>query len=182
MTTRTSTDKPAMGATEYRLYVPAAGSLTHIDDGSAIVGEPEGDRIGVDFEGNRYGACNMQTFEDRITHAAGRRAYRYPTTARASYPADALIEVGTVRYDELMRSWIISDITDRQALQAWSPEQHVVGGSEELKSRAAGIRYSGFSPSEMTTVALKQSSGTPLIDAIFKVAADKDNHGKWIDR
>ena len=181
--TLSSSDNPTtMAATVYRLYVPAAGSNTGIDDGSAIVGEPEIKRIGVDYEGNRYGASNVQTFEEKVAHAAGRRAARYPTTARASYPADSLIEVGSVRYDEVMRSWIICDITDHDALEAWSPGPHIVGGSEELKSRAAGIRYNSFNSSEVTRVAMKQSWGTPLIEAILKVAADKDNLAKRIGR
>jgi hypothetical protein len=163
-----------MAATEYRLYVPAAGATTGIDDGSAIVGEPEGDRIGVDFErgGN---AVNVQTFEEKILHAAGRRAQRYPTIARRSYPASDLVEVDAVRYDGALRRWVIADIYELDTLEAWAPGPHHIGGSPALLSEAAGIGYSQLSSNERLRVATKQMTGSTMRDAILSVLRDKDD-------
>jgi len=87
----------------FRVYVPSNPASTRIDAGSGIVStDPpaatDGGRIAVDYEGNRYGSSSMRTWADRIHHAAGRCATRYPTIARAVLPADALTRVGS--YDD----------------------------------------------------------------------------------
>lgn len=153
----------------YRLYVPAAGSPTTIRPGSAIVGERRGDRIEVDYEGGGR-SSNVVTFEDFVTHAAGRRSQRYPTVARGSFPADALIEVGEVRYDGLLREWIISDLIDGTALRAWAPGDHVVGGSPELKRNACGRLFSRFGSQAHVDYAIARQIGTPVEDAVLAIA------------
>jgi hypothetical protein len=40
-------------------------------------------KVEVYFEGNRYGAANLTTFEERVLCAAGRLTARYPTVAKA---------------------------------------------------------------------------------------------------
>lgn len=158
-----------MDGIEYRLYVPATGARTFIDDGSAIVGERRGDLIDVHFE--RGGADNVRTFEDRITHAAGRRAQDYPTIARGTYPAADLLDVGSVRYDGLMRRWIVSSIDDVDALERWAPGPHEVGGSRALRDEAAGMIYGRLNSSGMTEVAMSSNGGRVTAEAIFAAAA-----------
>lgn len=76
------------------VYLPASSSHPMIDAGSGIVGTPlEGDRVLVDYEGNRYGARNMVVWADRVSHAHGRHQDRYPTVARASLRSTDLVEV-----------------------------------------------------------------------------------------
>ena len=49
----------------------------------------------ISFEGNLYGAINLQGYEQRVEHAAARMITRYPTIAKALVPADDLVAVGT---------------------------------------------------------------------------------------
>lgn len=158
-----------MNETHYRLYVPAPGTRTHVDAGSAIVGERRGDVIDAHYE--RGGASNVQTFEDRILHAAGRRSHRYPTSARSGFPADEMIDVGSVQYDDVLRRWYICDITDAEALEAWAPGPHVIGGSARMREEAAGSLYSRFSSTGIMNVSMEMGAGTAMIDAIIEVAA-----------
>lgn len=124
---------------EYHLYVPAPHMIHDIRRGSAIVGEPMGGHIEIDYEGG--GASNVRTFEDKLHHAAGRRAQRYPTVAREARKPEDLVAVGRARYDEAVRHWVIADIVDAEALEAWAPGPHVIGGSDELTMHAAGLRW-----------------------------------------
>ena len=158
-----------MNGIEYRLYVPAEGARTFIDHASAIVGERRGDQTDVHFE--RGGADNVRTFEDRITHAAGRRSQQYPTVARGTYPAADLVDVGSVRYDSLMRRWVVSSIDDPDALEAWAPGPHEIGGSRALRDEAAGMIYGRLNSSGMTEVAMSSVGGRVTAEAIFAAAA-----------
>lgn len=89
------------------VYVPepdasaeAARTVAHIDRGSGIVGkiiveaDPDESPLLVYYEGNRYGATNMERYAERVMHAAGRMTEDYPTTAQSVVRADALIQVG----------------------------------------------------------------------------------------
>ena len=61
-----------------------------IDPGSGIVAcaiPSEPGRLLVYYEGNRMGACNMNTLEDRTLNAYGRMAKSYPTVAMAMLDA-----------------------------------------------------------------------------------------------
>ena len=98
------------------LYVPAAGAAfgAMVLPGSAIVGSPDGDRIRIDYEGNRYRSANLVTFADRARQAAGRHLERYPTIARAWVAPANLVVVGTYEYPGGPLS-----ITDPAALARW---------------------------------------------------------------
>lgn len=87
----------------------------HIDRASGIVGTPEGDRVVIDFEGNRFGASNIVTFADRVMIAAGRHESRYPTIARLSVEPASVVRVGT--YDGSRK--IAVDFDKLDALAAW---------------------------------------------------------------
>lgn len=126
---------------EMTLYVPAdAANAGDILPRSAIVGDvPGGERIGVDLEGDRY--SGRMSFEDKLQHAAGRRAQGYPTMARRMLPASALKAVGRVAHDPALRAWVIAELDDPAALAAWIAPEEVpaVGGSPDLQRRAAGL-------------------------------------------
>jgi len=158
-----------MHETRYRLYVPAPGVDTHIDAGSAIVGDIRDGMHDVHYE--RGGASNVRTFEERIIHAAGRRAHRYPTVARSLLPATDLVDVGSVAYDPVLRHWFIEEILDEAALEAWTPGPHVVGGSPAMRAESAGRLYSRLNASGMTGVAMEMAAGMPMADAVAAVAA-----------
>jgi hypothetical protein len=83
------------------LYVPRPGSHAEavIAKGSAIVGafedrQYDSNRTLVYYEGNLYGAVNLNTFEERCDCAHGRMAQRYPTIAMASIENEDLVLVG----------------------------------------------------------------------------------------
>lgn len=85
----------------FDVYVPILGSpgARLIEPGSGIVGTIEGNDVTLDYEGGRH-ADNIVTFADRVMHAAGRHAERYPTVARALVPLESAIRVGTYDYHE----------------------------------------------------------------------------------
>lgn len=85
------------------IFIPAPGSSLerHTAPGSAIVGLPmepgaesAGSLVTIDLEGNLYGAMNLRLFRERVLHAWGRQATRYPTAARRAAPAEELIKIG----------------------------------------------------------------------------------------
>lgn len=104
--------------TEFTVFVPAdAGLIPEIAPRSAIV-SPASATGGIRtcwFEGNLYGASNLESFVERCNCAAGRSAYRYPTVAITNLPAQLLRPVATF---DLTRGCITS-IEDAQALAAW---------------------------------------------------------------
>lgn len=98
------------------VYLPIDQAVhDHIDRGSGIVGTPDGARVVIDYEGNRYGASNIVTFADRVMIAAGRHESGYPTIARMSVEPESLIRVGT--YDGARHVALESDYLDHVA--AW---------------------------------------------------------------
>ncbi len=71
----------------------------------------------VYYEGNVYGAENINTFEDKCLLAAGRAKDRYPTTALTIAPLDDVIDVGVYdldtnefhldeNYHDLFNEWV----------------------------------------------------------------------------
>ena len=87
------------------VLVPRPGSVADrvIDKGSGVVAEAASlDMTGLAFdayfEGNRYGAANLQTFEQRVESAAGRLRARYPTVARGWFACTDWLIVGTYTY------------------------------------------------------------------------------------
>ena len=65
------------------IYIPVPGSriASMIDAGSGIVGAPGESHVVLYYEGNRYGASNLEYYPDRVKNAAGRLFQRYPTIA-----------------------------------------------------------------------------------------------------
>lgn len=65
------------------IYVPVVGArlCAHIAPRSGVVGVRDGDGLFVYYEGNLNGASNLNTFEERVSCAAGRMFTNYPTTA-----------------------------------------------------------------------------------------------------
>jgi hypothetical protein len=100
------------------VFVPAPGKLEAIIRGSGIVGTFVAENeVLIDFEGNRYGAVNLQSYGDRVRRAYERHKDRYPTVARMVVRPAALRLVGhydpgrnevrlEVGGDELVRQWL----------------------------------------------------------------------------
>lgn len=79
-----------------RVYVPVTGSRAdkQITRGSGIVGQPRDERIHLHYEGNLYGASNLDAINERLCCAWGRLKDRYPTVAQCLVEKDDVIEVG----------------------------------------------------------------------------------------
>lgn len=106
----------------FDVWVPRPSTALGIDPRSAIVSSVAQDgqthRV-CDLEGNRLGADNLQSFPQRLLHAAGRAAQRYPTMGRAQFELTDLTHVG--QFDLRLRRLIA--ITDHDALANYlSPE------------------------------------------------------------
>lgn len=112
-------ERAAGARLELAVYVPASEHLTHmIAAGSGIVGSPaahESRKVVIHYEGNLFGAENMQTFEQKVHHAAGRHVCAYPTIATAVVDEDQLHRVGS--YDVATDS---IDVEDQAAVDAWT--------------------------------------------------------------
>lgn len=99
---------------------PDTVAASFIMPGSGIVGsyrEENGPYV-CDFEGNLYGADVLKTHEQRVVHAAGRHAVRYPTVARAHYPKRDFIVVGSIDTDG-WRVMLAPGETEQAALKEW---------------------------------------------------------------
>ncbi len=162
-----------MGKPEYGLYVPAAGVRHDVRPASAIVGEATGDFISTHYEGG--GSSNVQTIEERINQAASRRVTRYPTSAQRAWDRADLVEVGTVRYDEDLRHWVLADILDGETLKRWIGDEPLppVGGSEALYERAAGLAYSRLSPSDHARLSIHRHDRMALAREILRLTAGR---------
>ena len=115
---------------ELLVLVPKPGTDAErtIDAGSGIVCDPlhvisgvlvSDERIEVYYEGNRYGASNMQTFEDKVKHAAGRLSERYPTIAKAMLPRTQFAAVGMFQFTADWKETRLS-ITDEATVKRWT--------------------------------------------------------------
>lgn len=81
------------------IYVPRPEATeTHaVRAGSAMVGAGIGaQREMVYYEGNVHGAPDLDRWEVRVMHAAGRLRAKYPTIAKGSFLIEGLVRVGTV--------------------------------------------------------------------------------------
>ena len=118
------------------IYVPKPGTrLARMHpNGTGFVGEPRGNHLLIHYEepGNY---ANVVTLEDRLNHAAGRLAERYPTSKMTGADPDEVSLVGFVTHCEGV-GWYISLITNQQLLEDWAPGPHPVGGSTEFTQRA----------------------------------------------
>lgn len=149
----------------YRLFVPTDPERTHISPGSAIVGEPNDNGFHVHYE--RGGASNVQTFEEKILHAADRRRCNYPTAATAWMPNSLLKDVGSVRYDEMLKIWVIDTIDDLDALTAWAPGEHIIGGTKKAREDAASRAFSRLSNLGQRMVINDTQSGSDFVETIL---------------
>jgi len=103
---------------------PSSPFARAIAAGSAIVGDPTRSHDGlilVYYEGNMYGAANMRKYSERVLHAAGRLATRYPTIACQYLPPDQLEAVGT--YDRESAAFALSN---PDALRLWCPDADIL--------------------------------------------------------
>ena len=157
---------------EFVLYVPSGGRDLGIAPGSAIVGGPlamSDDKgaamIDVHYEGAVHG--QKMNFEEKLQHAAGRRSQDAPVIACGLFQNADLIPVGRVHRSERLRGWIVSHIDKPAELRAWSGEDVPVGGSLDLRGRAAGIAYGRMTPSARINVDMRITAGEDPIETIL---------------
>lgn len=155
----------------------ARDSLRDIRPGSAIVcsdlltpGADGATPVRIDFEGGLY-QRDPAAFEDWLQHAASRHAMAYPTIARRHVPRSALVPVGTVQRDPVLRAWVITDLTDPDALSGWTgAKPPAIGGSHAQRQRAAGLAWSDLDPSDQTEIMQSAQQGYELSQAILDAA------------
>lgn len=92
----------------------------NIAAGSGVVAkEVQEGFMDVYFEGNLYGASNMQTIEERIYQAASRLFNKYPTVARMRLPKSIVLEY----FDEIgqidSRYNIVINRQSKRLLDKW---------------------------------------------------------------
>ncbi len=75
------------------------------------------DQVEIGFEGNLYGASNLDAYADRVYHAWGRQVESYPTTARAWVSTDDLISIGN--FDTVEGRVVLDDDEAVAMLEAW---------------------------------------------------------------
>lgn len=90
----------------------------NIKSGSAIVAlkNQDGENRKVFFEGNVYGSEDLESFESKLLHAAGRAVMNYPTIAKAFIPLSQLHCVGEYDYE---RKCFVGSAENDGALQNW---------------------------------------------------------------
>ena len=110
---------------ELVILVPKHGSRPEmvIDKASGVVADESAtfdppDHVMVYFEGNRYGASNMNRYEEKLLHAAGRLSSKYPTVARAVFRWDEFDIVGRFMFSPDWRVHRV-EITDSEAVSRW---------------------------------------------------------------
>src|SRR3546814_10699409 len=85
------------------IYVPRCGSAAEriVASKSAIVGRPTANTefVRCYFEGNLYGAMNLERFSDRLGAAGDRMRDAYPTTSVATFTSDSIVTVGASDLD-----------------------------------------------------------------------------------
>jgi hypothetical protein len=102
------------------VYVPAPGAMevADITRGAAIVGELQDDGgLLVDFEGNVYGAPNLERYANRVLKAAGRQQQRFPTRARRIVAAESMIAIG--EYDSREQVVRVTGPDSERLLARW---------------------------------------------------------------
>ena len=110
------------------VFVPKGPLAIKIRPGSGIVGGQilSSGRQMVYFEGNLYGARDLQRYVERVSLAYGRMLQKYPTVAKAAFAVEELVQIG--EYDPA-RMVVLVEEAQRAALKAWlglqtvTPEQ-----------------------------------------------------------
>lgn len=83
---------------------------------------------------------NVVTFEDRLTHAAGRLVENYPTSKITGfYQRDLLIAAIAQREEGI--GWHISQMLEMDALIAWTGETLCEGGSPKIIRERISRRF-----------------------------------------
>jgi hypothetical protein len=98
---------------------PLTPATSDLGPGTAIVTDDSrepAERVLAWFEGNLYGASNLERFADRAWHAAGRMQADYPTVAVRALQTSDLLLVGYLN-DEVGELTLDPDTTD--ALCKW---------------------------------------------------------------
>src|SRR5262245_10310530 len=118
------------------VLVPRQGTPPEhlIDPHSAIVADPAevgnrskhqqhlGPMVEAYFEGNRYQASNLTTFEEKLKHAAGRLVERYPTSAKGQFRLADFHIVGSYHVEANWASVYLA-VTDDLVLRRWLGEE-----------------------------------------------------------
>lgn len=156
--------------TELDLFVPSDPHATSIRPGSAIVGEPsDDDRVLCYYEG---GSTSISEWSEKVAHASGRLAERYPVVSRALLERSELVMVGRVGWSKPLSAWIVTEVTDRAALEDWTGSPVLVGPTEEQKRRAAGIIMdNGRNMKAMMAFEGARRAGRDPVEAVLAVAA-----------
>lgn len=116
----TATAKTAMKSLVVLVPKPDTQPAKWIIPGSGIVTADSGDDAAVEvyYEGNRYGSSDMQTFEQKVHHAAGRLDAKYPTIARGRWATVDFEPVGVYRFSADWQERHL-EIFNQEAVDRW---------------------------------------------------------------
>lgn len=93
------------------------------------------DTLRLDYEGNKYRSPSFATWADRVHHAYGRQAQRYPTIARTSVPRTVVQIVAT--YDPREGQITLLDDADPVPVARWLGADTLDGAELHTTSVAA---------------------------------------------
>lgn len=162
---------PSIGT--LKLYVPTGALRATIIKGSAVVGQPSPDYVDCYYEGGRY---QSMSFEEKLNSAAGRLVERYATVARVRAPLETVIEVGTITWDPMLTTWVVSEITDPETLKEWAGELPVTNGTRSQKERGAERLLRGPKRKiAAKALAKAQASGQDPVEAILATVRNSEN-------
>ena len=152
------------------IYIPSGARDLHIAPASAIVGLENaelGNRIRAYFEGSIYG--QRMSFEEKLQIASGRMVDQAPTVAFGFYDSADLILVGQAAYSAKLKGWIIKEAHDQAALEQWAGEAVTVGGSQQMRYRAAGIIFGELSPAIQEEIQERGAAGEDIVEIVLSL-------------
>lgn len=148
------------------LYVPVDATRLGIAEGSAVVGrETEDGMVLAYYEGSVHG--QRMDFEEKVQHAAGRMAHRYPTASMGLYPEAELTRAGSVERSDRLGGWIVADVSEPALLEKWAGAAVAVGGSDAMRQRAAGIAWGRLSPAARMQLQMRARDGRSMTDLVL---------------
>ena len=107
---------------EITLYIPNKDTYLakHLKKGSALVASgTDLDTITIYYEGNVYNSADMELYEDKVLHAAGRLLQKYPTVAKSKVSLSDVLCIG-VWHVELKTMVIVKEALG--LLEKWTGE------------------------------------------------------------
>jgi len=140
--------QPAITRALIAVPIPGSRAAQAIDAGSGIVllpFEADATQAMAYYEGNRFGATNLQQWTERVHMAFSRASARYPTVARSMLALSELTIVGEfennrfyIEKPEAAAAWLrVAPEAFSQQIAAWDKEQADKQAAKEFRENPA---------------------------------------------